>query len=298
MIQIFKAPNVNFIGRRRIAFLISGILILIGAVSLAVKGGPRYGIDFTGGTLVQLHIDKRVDISDVRSALSELGLSGAEIQNFGEANEFLIKYKEEVDASDVSNTLKEKLETDVRIDRTEKVGPRIGAELRERALLFVGLGLLLMLIYITLRFDIKFGLGAIIALFHDVFITVSIFSLLNKEITVAIVAAILTIVGYSINDSIVVSDRIRENLRKLGKKISIDRFKETVNRSINETLSRTIITSLTTLIVLICILIFGGPVIFDFAFALTIGVVVGTYSSIFVVAALVVEWENLRKGKR
>jgi len=298
MIQIFKSPKVNFIGRRRIAFLISGILILIGIISLIIKGGPKYGIDFTGGTLVQIHIDKNVNISEVRGALAPIGLSRTEIQNFGEAKEFLIKYQEEIDASDVANTLKENLQADVRIDRTEKVGPRIGQELRERALLFVGLGLLLMLVYITIRFDIKFVVVAIVALFHDVFITLSIFSLLNKEITVAIVAAILTIVGYSINDSIVVSDRIRENLRKLGKKVSLSSFVETVNRSINETLSRTIITSLTTLIVLICILIFGGPVIFDFAFALTIGIIVGTYSSIFVVASLVVEWESVRKRKR
>lgn len=298
MIQLFKSPKVNFIGRRRIAFLVSVILILIGIVSMVIKGGPKYGIDFTGGTLIQLHIGKNVDISEVRTALAPIGLSGTEIQNFGEANEFLIKYQEDIDASDVAKTLEEQLQTDVRIDRTEKVGPRIGRELRERALLFVGLGLLLMLIYITIRFDIKFGVGAIVALFHDVFITMGIFSLLNKEITVAIVAAILTIVGYSINDSIVVSDRIRENLRKLGKKVSLSSFIETVNRSINQTLSRTIITSLTTLTVLVCILIFGGPVIFDFAFALTIGIIVGTYSSIFVVAALVIEWESVRKRKR
>ncbi|MCD6382464.1 MAG: protein translocase subunit SecF, partial [Candidatus Hydrothermae bacterium] len=145
----------------------------------------------------------------------------------------------------------------------------------------------------------KFGVGSIIALFHDVFITIGIFSLLNKEITIPIIAALLTLIGYSINDSIVVSDRIRENLRKLGKVIALPKFISTVNRSLNETLSRTVITSLTTLIVLISILIFGGPVIFDFAFALTVGVIVGTYSSIFVVAALVVEWtQATHKGRK
>ena len=152
-----------------------------------------------------------------------------------------------------------------------------------------------MLIYITIRFDFAFGLGSVLALFHDVFITLTIFSLFGKEITIEIVAALLTIVGYSINDSIVVSDRVREKLRTIGKNVRLDHFVELVNRGINETLSRTIITSFTTLVVLISILIFGGPVIFDSAFALTIGVIVGTYSSIYVVAALVVEWKAYRE---
>lgn len=296
--QFFRKPNINFIGNRRWAFLLSGLLILAGAISLILKGGPKYGIDFTGGTLVQIHLDNPVDIGAIRSAISSLGLASAEIQNFGEASEFLIKYQKDVDPSFIAKEIKEKLGENVRIDRTEKVGPRIGKELRERAIVFVLVGLLLMLIYITIRFDIKFGVGAVLALFHDVFITLGILSIFNKEITVAIVAALLTIVGYSINDSIVVSDRIRENLRKLGKTVALNRFIEIVNRSINETLSRTVITSLTTLVVLTAVLIFGGPVIFDFAFALTIGVIVGTYSSIFVVAALVVEWESWRKRKK
>jgi len=296
--QFFRKPNINFIGNRRWAFLLSGLLILAGAISLILKGGPKYGIDFTGGTLVQIHLDNPVDIGAIRSAISPLGLASAEIQNFGEASEFLIKYQKDVDPSFIAKEIKEKLGENVRIDRTEKVGPRIGKELRERAFIFVFVGLLLMLIYITIRFDIKFGVGAVLALFHDVFITLGILSIFNKEITVAIVAALLTIVGYSINDSIVVSDRIRENLRKLGKTAALNRFTEIVNRSINETLSRTVITSLTTLVVLIAVLIFGGPVIFDFAFALTIGVIVGTYSSIFVVASLVVEWESWRKRKK
>lgn len=297
--RFFRNPNIDFLGMRRYAFVVSGALILLSLITLIAKGGPRYGIDFTGGTLAQVHIDGKIDIGKLRQAVFDAGIKSAEIQNFGSANDFLIKYKEDIDASDLVNALKQSLGVDIRLDRTEEVGPRIGEELKKKALLALLVGLALMLIYISFRFDFKFGVGSIIALFHDVFITIGIFSLLNREITIPIVAALLTIIGYSINDSIVVSDRIRENLRKLGKVIALPKFISTVNRSLNETLSRTVITSLTTLIVLISILIFGGPVIFDFAFALTVGVIVGTYSSIFVVAALVVEWtQATHKGRR
>ncbi|MCD6087655.1 MAG: protein translocase subunit SecF [Candidatus Hydrothermae bacterium] len=297
--RFFRNPNVDFVGMRRYAFIVSGALIVLSLVTLLVRGGPRYGIDFTGGTLAQVHIDGKIDIGKIRQAVFDAGIKSAEIQNFGSPNDFLIKYKEEVDASDLVKALKQSLGVDIRLDRTEEVGPRIGQELKKKALLALLVGLALMLIYITFRFDFKFGVGSIFALFHDVFITIGIFSLLNKEITIPIVAALLTIIGYSINDSIVVSDRIRENLRKLGKVIVLPKFISTVNRSLNETLSRTVITSLTTLIVLISVLIFGGPVIFDFAFALTVGVIVGTYSSVFVVAALVVEWtQATHKGRR
>jgi len=297
--RFFRNPDVDFVGMRRYAFIVSGALIVLSLVTLLVRGGPRYGIDFTGGTLAQVHIDGKIDIGKIRQAVFDAGIKSAEIQNFGSPNDFLIKYKEEVDASDLVKALKQSLGVDIRLDRTEEVGPRIGQELKKKALLALLVGLALMLIYITFRFDFKFGVGSIFALFHDVFITIGIFSLLNKEITIPIVAALLTIIGYSINDSIVVSDRIRENLRKLGKVIVLPKFISTVNRSLNETLSRTVITSLTTLIVLISVLIFGGPVIFDFAFALTVGVIVGTYSSVFVVAALVVEWtQATHKGRR
>ncbi len=297
--RFFSKPNIDFIGKRRYAFLLSGLLILVSLITLIVKGGPRYGIDFTGGTLVQIHVNGDVDIGKIRQAVYDAGINSAEIQNFGSSREFLIKYKEEMDASDLVRAISEKLGMEVRLDRTEEVGPRIGNELKRKALKALIIGLILMLIYISFRFDFKFGVGSILALFHDVLITIGIFTLLNREVTIPIVAALLTIIGYSINDSIVVSDRIRENLRKLGRIVSLPKFIETVNRSINETLSRTVITSLTTLIVLISILIFGGRVIFDFAFALTIGVIVGTYSSIFVVASLVVEWtQATHKGKR
>lgn len=300
--EIFKNPNYDFIGFRRKAFVVSGILILLGIISIIVHGGLRYGIDFTGGTLVQIKIEgKVVDISQIRKYVKKAGVPGAEIQNFGDKNTFLVKYKATVqkDPGDLVKFLSQKLGTEVILERTERVGPRVGKELQRKALEAILIGLLLMLIYIWIRFDLKFGVGSVLALFHDVFITIGIFSLLNKEITIPIIAALLTIVGYSINDSIVVSDRIRENMRKYGKiKPRIDKLIETFNRSINDTISRTIITSFTTLLVLIVILIFGGPVIFNFALAITIGIVVGTYSSIYVVASLVVEWESYMSKRR
>jgi len=297
MFQIFKSPHYDIIGKRRIAFLFSGALILIGAISIFLHGGLKYGIDFTGGTLIQIHVDKPLDIASLRGFVANAGVKDAEIQNFRTLGDFLIKYKAQVKVSKVKEEIEKATGATVEIHRTELVGPRIGKELQRKAVWAILIGLLLMLIYITFRFDFKFGVGAVLALFHDVFITLGFLSIFNMDIDITIIAALLTIVGYSINDSIVVSDRIRENLKKLGRKFPIDKFIDTINRSINETLSRTVITSLTTIFVLLAILIFGGPVIFDFAFALTVGVIIGTYSSIFVVAALVVEWTATRERK-
>jgi preprotein translocase subunit SecF len=298
MLQIFKSPQYDIIGKRKFAYVFSLALILIGVISIFFHHGLKYGIDFTGGTLLQIHVDKPVDTGTLRSIVSKAGIPDAEIQEFGTLGDFLIKYKEEVEVSKVKEAIEKELKAKVEVHRTERVGPRIGHELQRKAIMAILVGLVLMLIYITFRFDLRFGIGAVLALFHDVFITLGFLSIFNMDIDIPIIAALLTIVGYSINDSIVVSDRIRENVKKLGKKFPITKFVETVNRSINETLSRTVITSLTTVLVLVAILLFGGPVIFDFAFALTIGVVIGTYSSIFVVAALVVDWATFRSRKR
>jgi len=216
--EIFKNPNYDFIGFRKKAFAISGTLIIIGILSIIFHGGLRYGIDFTGGTLVQIKLEKPVDIGKIRKLVKDAGIPGAEIQNFGDKTTFLVKYKATVkkDPSELVKFLSQKLNQKVILERTERVGPRVGKELQRKALEAILIGLLLMLIYIWIRFDLKFGIGSVLALFHDVFITVGIFSLLNKEITIPIIAALLTIVGYSINDSIVVSDRIRENMRKYG----------------------------------------------------------------------------------
>jgi preprotein translocase subunit SecF len=427
MIRILKETHFNFINARKKAFIISAVLIVAGFISLIVRGGMNYGIDFSGGTLIQLHFDNPITTAEIRNALNDIGLSEAQIQRFGTANDFLIKApalesfvsdtvgpevtltaeaeKETkniilkaavsdrargngvirtvelfidslgapgqgiemsgVDVFDtpeeqavssiptsrwVANTthllfvrgmdtngnwgkakklrvaldkdgmlippeepssepeevvpkkqstetfgiiIKSKLEelfpdNSVRIDREEMVGPAVSKNLQWKALWVVLLGMLAILIYISFRFTFRFGVGAVIALFHDVIITIGALSIFGKEFTIPIVAAILTIVGYSINDTIVISDRIRENLKMMRK----DNYGDVINRSINQTLSRTIITSLTTFIALFVLFVFGGRVINDFSFALLIGVVIGTYSSIFVVAPIVYEWER------
>lgn len=426
MLEIIKKTNIDFIGHRKAAFLASVALIAVGIFYLAIRGGPNYGIDFTGGTLLQLHFDNPISTDEIRHTLSKIGLAKAVIQRFGAENEFLIQMKGALSKGDTLSPLieeitispnptrgarevliqisvndsttggskikgitlyvdslrpttaikfipeaknefdsfkeiaktklsitnlnegkhslffvardeaenlsatkeitlyvtrkkekvtlhKDELESRIyappltglasriisviknsfpenppRVDRAETVGPKVGSELQRKAILTVLLGMLVMLIYISLRFDFKFGVGAIIALFHDILVTLSILSFLNKEITLSIIAAFLTIVGYSINDSIVVSDRIRENKKSMrGEGIG-----KIINASINQCLSRTIITSLTTIIVVTAILLFGGRVISDFAFALLIGVIVGTYSSVFILSPIVYEWEK------
>ncbi|KPJ53636.1 hypothetical protein AMJ39_03785 [candidate division TA06 bacterium DG_24] len=221
------------------------------------------------------------------------GEEGGGVEGEGEAPEMM------GGVSDISSRIIAAVREDypdnpVTLEREELIGPRIGKELQRRAIYAVLLGMAAILIYISFRFDFRFAVGAVIALFHDVLITVGIFSILNKEITIPVIAAVLTVVGYSINDSIVVSDRIRENIRTMRR----EAFDSMVNVSINQTLSRTVITSLTTLIVLFALFFFGGAVIHDFAFALLIGVLVGTYSSVFIVAPIVVEWEHVRPARR
>lgn len=293
--QFFQNPNINFIGHRYWGFILSGTLILL-SLGVLFTRGIRYGIDFTGGTLIQ--IQAPVDISQLRNALAQAFPGETfEVQNFGEPQEFLLRTSQTITSeSDFIQQLEEALGTTVRVDRVETVGPRVGKALRQKAFVAVSLSLLLMLVYIWYRFNLLFGVASVLALFHDVIITLGIFTLIGHEVSIPIIAAFLTIVGYSINDSIVVSDRVRENLKKLGRKVpSLDDFGMILNRSVNQTLSRTILTSGTTLLVLLALVFLGGPVIFDFAFSLTVGVIVGTYSSIFIVVNLVYEWEKYRK---
>lgn len=432
MLRLFGSTNIDFVGLRRKAFFLSGGLILVGIISLILHGGPRYGIDFTGGSLIQLHFENPITTEELRSSLTKVGLGKAVIQRFGTANDFLIRTRpeelmaidstgpevakmsispnptsgaevvilkatlidregsrvtygeywldslgtpgegdalsavdlfdspeeevtgtvpvadwekggrrilvvgrdgkgnwggtgeatiyvtgkgekglppgvsepalrerepEEVEAGELKSLggmIAEVVSSDFpknppRIDREETVGPAISKGLQLRALLVVLLGMVVILIYVSFRFSFRFAVGAVVALFHDVLITVGIFSLANKEITIPIIAALLTILGYSINDSIVVSDRIRENMKLMRR----EPFPVIVRSSINQTLSRTVVTSLTTLLVLIALVVFGGQVIRDFALALIIGVIIGTYSSIFILAPIVVEWERV-----
>lgn len=418
-----KLPEIRFTSYRKFAYIGSLALIVISILSIMLHKGLNYGIDFTGGIVIQTHFEKPIQIEDLRNAMNDSRYSGASIQRYGSSQDFLITFKGDIDRevdttgpvisayrtypnptlgektvamtitavddqmpiknifikSDIFSSVQQvsslnKFDTreetgqftlsveqfvkdtvivlkafavdfadnigpekeisiyvtkdlkkaegviaefsdsttdaasgtvfspteglinivkdhfsdnSIRIDREEVVGPSISQELQLKSIWVVLLGMLAILLYVWFRFTFRFGVAAVIALFHDVIITVGIFSLLNKEITIPIIAALLTLIGYSINDSIVVSDRIRENIKLMRK----DSFDKVINDSLNQTLSRTIITSMTTLLVLLCLFIFGGSVLQDFALALIIGVIVGTYSSIFVVSPLVLDWE-------
>jgi len=294
--------SIDFLSKRKTAVYFSIFLIVIGLISLIVHKGPNFGLDFTGGTQVQLNFEKPESVGNIRDALGTINLGTSEIKTFGNANEILITTEQKEETTNFSENITTVLsqyfpDNTIIIDRIENVGARIGEELRNKAVFSIGLALLFLIIYISWRFEFKFAIGAIIALMHDVFITVGFFSIFNKEITLPIVAALLTIVGYSLNDTIVVSDRIRENLKLLRR----EAYHIIINRSLNQTLSRTIITSLTTLIVVIILYISGSEIIKDFAFALIIGVTIGTYSSVFVATPIVVaynDWQERKKRKR
>jgi preprotein translocase subunit SecF len=271
-----------------------GITLRLTPLGSLVNLKQTWSIDFTGGSLVQVFVEDPID--KVRSAVLSAGIR-AEIQNIGERNEYLIKYAEDVEADSLVKILEGKLGKKVRLDRAERVGPRIGAELRNRAIILSLVGLLVILIYVWFRFDLVFGVAAVIALFHDVIISWGIHSLLGFETDMTVIAAILTLMGYSINDSIVIADRVREYLGRFRlMEISPRELMKIFNDAINSTLPRTLITSLTVLFVVLSILILGGPVLFNFAFVMTIGSIVGTYSSIFIVAALVLDWKLRKKG--
>ena len=295
--------NIDFVGKRRYAFALSALLIIAGVVSLILHGGPNYGIDFAGGTLVQVKFQKGVKIEELRKVVGGLGLGEVLIQTFGSKDEFLIRLERSSgELKGLSSMIEEGLrkafgEGSFEIRRVEMVGPKVGRDLRQKGIKAIIFALIGILIYVSWRFEFRFAVGAVIALAHDVMITLGVFSLLDKEISLPVLAAFLTIVGYSLNDTIVVYDRIRENMRKGGN----EPFSKVINRSINETLSRTILTSLTTLIVVVVLFILGGGVIHNFALALLVGIIVGTYSSIYVASPVVLHWEregDRRKKKR
>ena len=336
--QIIKSDtNIDFIGKRKIGFIFSAALILISLISLIIHKGPNYGIDFVGGSLIQVKFSQEVKVGDIRTAMNQIGFKDASVQNFGHNGdyEFLIRTSSQ-DAS--KEGLSESISTAIQsatgvlpeIRRTEMVGPQVGKDLREKALLAIFYSLLFITIYISGRFELKwvlsgitagslmtavyflsvfnvsmavlivgalvvtlvlfwvlqlkYAMGAIVALLHDVLITVGIFSVLNLDFSLPIIAALLTIIGYSLNDTIIVFDRIRENVKG---ETSTEAYPAIFNKSINETLSRTILTSLTTLIVLFALFFLGGEIIHNFAFAMIIGVLIGTYSSIFVASPMV-----------
>ena len=282
------SKHIDFLGKRRFAAIFSGLLIVAAIVSLATQG-LKLGIDFTGGTLVELGYTKAVDLKGMRSALEGAGLDDATVQHFGSAQEVLIRLKPQAGksnaqlSSEVAVAANGVMSEQGDLRRVEFVGPQVGDELTEDgglALLYSMFGIL---IYVAWRFEYKFALGSVAALAHDVLITLGFFSIFQMEFDLTVLAAVLAVIGYSLNDTIVVYDRIRENFRLLRKGSS----EEVMNISLNQTLSRTMMTSLTTLLVLIALALLGGEIIHNFAIALTVGVVIGTYSSIFVAIPLV-----------
>lgn len=281
-----KTPNYNFMGKRNVALTISAILLIVSIGSLVTRG-LNFGLDFSGGTLIEVGYTKPVDLNATREALENGGISDAVVQHFGTSQDILIRLapKEGENDADLSTRVMAVLEksTDDKLDlrRVEFVGPQVGEELAEDGGLAVLYALICIFIYVFFRFEWRFAVGSVAALFHDVLITLGVFSVLQLDFDLTVLAACLAVIGYSLNDTIVVFDRIRENFRKIRKGTSI----EITNTSLNQTLARTLMTSMTTLLVLIALFVVGGEIIHGFATALIIGVVVGTYSSIYIASS-------------
>jgi SecD/SecF fusion protein len=298
MLSVFKNTNYNFLKIKKIAFVFSGVVILSGITSLIIHHGPRYGVDFTGGSIIEVQFEGEPVYSEgLRATLSKVGFEGVTIQKYKEKNLFLIKAKESEENSidKLKSTLTENFsDRKITFLRQELVGPSVSKALQTRALWVVLLGMIGILIYVAIRFNFHFGVASIIALLHDLLITIGVLSITNTEFDITIIAGLLTILGYSINDSIIVSDRIRENTKLMRGKP----FSEIVNSSINQTLSRTIITSFTTLLVVFALFFLGGRILHGFSLCLLVGFIIGTYSSIFIVAPIVVEWQKKSPSKK
>ena len=282
-----KEYNYNFIKKFKMANLISIVFVLISLILIIFKG-LNFGIDFKGGTLIELRVESNnIKINEIRSAFSNMDLGDLNVKEFGKKGDYLIKFEKKefnkvVNIKSIKENVVNNLGVDVNFRRIENVGPKVSAELLNSGLIAICLALGAMLFYIWIRFEWQFSLGSIVAIFHDVLITIGIFSILSLEVNLSIVAAVLTIVGYSMNDTVVIYDRIRENLSKYSSS-TID---DVSNTSINETLSRTIITSVTTLLALGSIYVLGGEILKGFSLAMIIGVIIGTYSSIFVASPI------------
>jgi preprotein translocase subunit SecF len=298
--EFIGKTKIDFIGKRKISFIISAVISVIGIIGIAqiVLGTANLGTDFTGGTALQLKFAKQVEIRAAREALAKNGIT-ADLQEISGANQLLVKIgKTNLAVGKVSGTVEEIFRKEFpantfTVESSSEIGPSIGDKLRKDTLIAVVISLIGIILYIAWRFDFKFGVAAAIATFHDVLAIFAVFFVLNKEVNLLLITAVLTIAGYSLTDTVVVFDRIRENLHKNMK----DSLASIFNFSINEVLSRTIITSLTTFLAATSLLLFGGEVIHDFAFALVVGIVVGTYSSVFVASPLVVVWENRAKRR-
>jgi preprotein translocase subunit SecF len=291
----------DFIGKRKITLWISALAILISLGSVFFHGGLRLGVDFAGGLVAEIKFSKPVDISQVRNAADAIGLKDAVVQKFGGENEFLIRVEKATDDLEaISKTIQTSLQErfkdrSLEIRRIEVVGPKVGKDLKEKAMWAVGLAFLGILIYVAFRFrEIAYGLGGIVALFHDIIVTFGAISIFNIEFSLNVLAVILTIIGFSINDTIVIFDRVRENVKKMRKDDLVTIF----NVSINETLGRTILTSGTVMMVVLILFFFGGEVIHDFTIALIVGMITGTYSTVYIASPVVLFWEKSISKKR
>jgi preprotein translocase subunit SecF len=298
MIEILKKTNIDFMGKKYYAFAFSGLIFILGIIAIVqiARGTANLGIDFTGGTAVQIKFEKPVALQDVRKALEQGGLKDFDLQDMPVERKVLIKVKKKEEtlggfSEKIISTLSQRFpEQQLIVDSTTEIGPKIGERLRRDALWAIIAAIAGLLIYIAWRFQFKFGIGAIVATLHDIFAVAGFFYIMNREINLVIISALLAIAGYSLTDTVVVFDRIRENLKtQLREPIEV-----VVNQSINRVLSRTIITSITTLLAALALFLFGGEVIHDFALAIIIGILVGTYSSIFVASPIVLLWGGKR----
>ncbi len=307
MLELFKNPNYDFIGKRKWAYYVSIAFTLLSLVSLAARGGLRYDLDFTGGTLLQVRFDGMPAVAQIRASLGTIQLGESVIQQFGDAHEFVIRLPlVAVPSEEVARRVRGALESDpalgkFEIRRVEFVGPQVGRDLQLQAVYLVIAGLVWIAIYIALRFDLRGGVAAVIAVLHDVLVCLGALSLSNREFSLPVLAALLTIIGYSVNDTIVAYDRLRENRGKFVPKGRT--FAQQMNDAVNQTLSRTVLTSLTTFFSAAVLLFFGGKTLEDFAFVLFVGVITGTYSTTYIAAAIVVDWTQyvegrLRRGKK
>jgi len=308
MIELFKNPNYDFIGKRRWAYIISIAFTLISLLTLAVRGGLRYDLDFTGGTLIQVRFEQVPTVAKIRASLGKIQLGESIIQEFGDNHEYIIRLPliEAVGSEEISRRVQGALGSDpslgkFEIRRVEFVGPQVGRELQLQAVYLVLAGLVWIAIYLAFRFDLRGGVAAVVAVCHDVIVCLGALSITNREFSLPVLAALLTIIGYSVNDTIVAYDRLRENRGKTAPRGRT--FAQQMNDAVNQTLSRTILTSLTTFFSAAVLLFFGGKTLEDFAFVLFVGVITGTYSTTYVAAALVVDWTNkvegrLRRGKK
>jgi len=288
MRKLIADLNIDFMGKRKLAMMISAVVLIVGASALGIRG-LTFGIDFTGGTLIEVGYQQPVELESVRSALADNGYDDAQVQQFGTPQDILIRLapKGELKSAELSDQvfkiLSDNADQTVELRRVEFVGPQVGDELAEDGALAVLVALMAILLYVALRFEWRFAVGSVVALVHDVLFTMGLFAILQLEFDLTVLAAVLAVIGYSLNDTIVVFDRIRENFRKIRKGSP----EQIINTSLNQTLSRTLVTSLTTLLVLISLFIFGGEIIHNFALALIVGVVVGTYSSIYVASSAI-----------